>query len=43
VTQHLLPEQAEEDQLIMRRLAIVVGGFVIFTAALAITVGVIMG
>lgn len=43
MTQHLLQEQAEEDQLIMRRLAIVVGGFVIFTAALAIAVGVIMG
>ena len=43
MTQHLLQEQTQEDQRIMHRLAIVVGGFVAFTALLAITVGVIMG
>ena len=43
MTQHLLQEQTEEDRLIMRRLAIVVGSFVVFTALMAITVGAIMG
>lgn len=43
MTQQTLQEQAEEDRRTMRRLAAVVGGFIIATAALAITVGAIMG
>ena len=37
------PEQAAEDQLIIRRLAIVIGCFVAATALLAVSVGFIMG
>ena len=43
MTQHLMPEHEIEDQQIMRRLAIVVGGFIIATAAMAIVIGAIMG
>jgi hypothetical protein len=43
MTQHLLQEQTEEDQRIMRRLAIVVGGFLVFTVFMAVTVGAMMG
>jgi hypothetical protein len=43
MTQHLLQEQADEDQRTMRRLAAVIGGFVVFTAVLAISVGLVMG
>ena len=43
MTQHPLQEQTDEDQQIMRRLAIVVGGFCVFTALMAIAVGTIMG
>lgn len=43
VTQHLLQEHTEEDQRIMRRLAIVVGGFLAFTLIMAVAIGAIMG
>ena len=43
MTQHPLQAQTDEDQRIMRRLAIVVGGFVVFTAVLALSVGLVMG
>lgn len=42
MTQHLLQEQNDEDQATMRRLAKIVGGFVIFTALLAVGVGLVM-
>ena len=43
MTQHLLHEHTEEDQLIVRRLAIVIGSFIVATAIMAITVGALMG
>jgi hypothetical protein len=43
MTDHILQEHTEEDQLIMRRLATVVGGFVVATALLALIIGVVMG
>jgi len=43
VTQHQLQEHNEEDRRIMRHLAYVVGGFIIATAIMAVTVGMIMG
>lgn len=43
MTQHMLQEQTEEDRLIVRRLATVIGGFIVATAIMAITVGLIMG
>ena len=43
MTQHPLPEQTLEDQVIMRRLALVVGCFLAFTVAMAIGVGITMG
>jgi hypothetical protein len=43
MTQHVLEEHSAEDKLIMPRLALVISGFVVFTALLAITVGAIMG
>lgn len=43
MTQHMLPEQADEDRRTMRRLATVVGLFFVATAVMAIAVGVIMG
>jgi hypothetical protein len=43
MTQHPLPEQTLEDQIIMRRLALVVGCFLAFTVAMAVGVGVTMG
>lgn len=42
MTQHLSPQQAEEDQRTLRRLAIVVGMFFAATVVMAVTVGVIM-
>jgi len=42
MTQHLTQQETNEDQQIMRRLGLVVGGFMVFTALLAITVGAIM-
>ena len=43
MTQHLLLEDTVEDQRTMRRLAVVIGCFVAATAALAITIGIVMG
>ena len=43
MTQHILEEHTLEDSHTMRRLGIVIGGFVIATALMAITVGAIMG
>lgn len=43
MTQHLLTEQTEEDQRTLRRLATVIGIFLIATIIMAVTVGVIMG
>lgn len=43
VTQHQLQEHIEEDRRIMRQLAYVVGGFIVATAIMAVTVGMIMG
>ncbi|WP_461424949.1 hypothetical protein [Gymnodinialimonas sp.] len=43
MTQHLNPEQTLEDEATMRRLAIVIGGFIAFTAIGALLVGLIAG
>ena len=43
MTQHILQEHELEDRQIMRRLATVIGCFVIATAALATVIGVVMG
>ena len=43
MTQHILEEHATQDALIMKRLGLVVGGFMLATAVLAITIGAIMG
>ena len=43
MTQHLLKEDEIEDRTTMRRLAAVIGGFVLATAVLAVTVGIFMG
>lgn len=43
MTQHLLPEDTAADSLALRRLATVIGCFVIATAVLAIAVGLTMG
>lgn len=43
MTQHLNPEQTLEDEIILRRLAIIVGGFVVLTAVGALLVGIIAG
>ena len=41
MTEHLLPEHAEEDKQIMRRLFSVVGIFIVASAIMAITVTVV--
>ncbi len=43
MTQHALPEHTLEDQRTMRRLAIVVACFIVFTAAMAVGIGVAFG
>ena len=43
MTQHVLQQDTDEDRTTMRRLATVIGIFVLATAVLAITVGAIMG
>ena len=43
MTQHLLPEQTEDDKQIMRRLFTVVGIFMLATIVMAVTVTAIMG
>ena len=42
MTQHLLEEHTLEDQRIMRRLAIVIGGFIVATIAMATTISFIL-
>ena len=43
MTEHILQEHAQEDREIMRRLALVVGCFVAFTAMLATAVFIVAG
>lgn len=43
MTQHLSPEDTNADRTAMRRLAAVIGCFVVATAILALTVGLVMG
>ncbi len=43
MTQHILPEHDIEDQQTMRRLGTVIGIFILATAVMAVSVGVIMG
>lgn len=43
MTQHLSPQDTADDQRIMRRLALVVGCFFVFSVALAVGVGIAMG
>lgn len=43
MTQHTLEEDTLEDQRTMRRLAAVIGGFIVATAILALAVGLTMG
>jgi len=43
MTQHILEEHMFEDQRTMRRLATVIGCFIVATAVMAVTVGLIMG
>ncbi len=43
MTQHILQEHTEEDVRTMRRLAAVIGGFVVATAILATVIGLTMG
>jgi hypothetical protein len=43
MTQHVLPEQTLEDHRTLRRLAFVVGCFVVFTAAMAVGIGLTLG
>lgn len=43
MTQHLTQADTIEDQRTMRRLATVIGGFILATALLALAVGLTMG
>ena len=43
MTQHTLRQDTEEDRRTMRRLATVIGGFIVATAILALVVGLTMG
>jgi hypothetical protein len=43
MTQHVSQADTIEDQRTMRRLATVIGGFILATALLALTVGLTMG
>ena len=43
MTQHILQEHTEEDLRTMRRLAAVIGSFVVATAILATVIGLTMG
>ena len=42
MTQHLLEEHTLEDQRTMRRLAIVISGFIVATIVMATTISVIL-
>lgn len=41
MTQHPLQEHIDEDRLIMRRLFMVIGGFIVASAVMAVTVAII--
>ena len=43
MTQHLLPEDTAADKRAMHQLATVIGCFILATAVMAVTVGLIMG
>tara|TARA_R110001592_G_scaffold363398_2_gene688031 strand:+ start:100706 stop:100858 length:153 start_codon:yes stop_codon:yes gene_type:complete len=43
MTQHLSPADTLADQRAMRQLATIVGFFIVATAVMALTVGLIMG
>ena len=43
MTQHVLPEHILEDQRTLRRLAAVVGGFVVAAAVMALIIGLVAG
>lgn len=43
MTQHILEQDTCEDRQIMRRLAMVIGGFMLATAALATAIAMIAG
>jgi hypothetical protein len=43
MTQHILQEDTHEDQQIMRRLAVTIGGFMLATAVMATIIAVVMG
>ncbi len=43
MTQHILEEDTLADRRAMRRLFTVIGGFIVATAIMAVTVGLIMG
>ncbi len=43
MTQHILEQDTQEDTRTMRRLAAVIGGFLVATAILALAVGMTMG
>lgn len=42
MTQHLTQEQTDEDRATLKRLGLVIGGFLVFTIILATVVGVVM-
>jgi len=42
MTQHILQEHTHEDQITMRRLGLVIAGFIIATAVMAIVIGAVM-
>lgn len=41
MTQHFLQEHIDEDRQIMRRLSVVVGGFIIASAAMAVIISAV--
>ena len=43
MTQHILEQDTQEDTRTMRRLAAVIGGFLVATVILALAVGMAMG
>jgi hypothetical protein len=43
MTQHVLKQHEDEDRTTLRRLATVIGCFVLATAVLAVAVGIAMG
>lgn len=42
MTQHILQEHTHEDQITMRRLGLVIVGFMIATAVMAIVISAVM-